>query len=172
MADYFTPTVIDPMIPLAAMLPLERMFLSRVFEEEVEDDAAYYFSEVGASDTVFLPAADVRVALDLMTPDQSRLAQKIIDEQADAILGEGDIELELCDDLWPDVLQDIVRRAPDIDHLTATMAFSCSRMRPDGFGGLAMLITAGEIRSASTHTLFDRFFDEARANGEIDHGHS
>ena len=31
MADYYTPTVIDPMIPLAAMLPIERMFLAQVF---------------------------------------------------------------------------------------------------------------------------------------------
>ena len=29
MADYYTPTVIDPMIPLAAMLPIERLFLAQ-----------------------------------------------------------------------------------------------------------------------------------------------
>lgn len=52
------------------------------------------------------------------------------------------------------------------------MAFTCSKMRPDGFGGLAMLITAQAIRSESTHTLFDRFYAEAAANGEISHGDS
>jgi hypothetical protein len=70
------------------------------------------------------------------------------------------------------VVQDIVRRSPDLDHLTVTMAFTCSKMRPDGFGGLAMLITASSIRSGSTHTLFDRFYKEAAANGEISHGDS
>ena len=172
MADYYTPTVVDPMIPLAAMMPIERLLLSQVFNEELSGNAAYYFSEDGANDLISLPAAEVRAALDAATPDTSRLAQKLIDEQPDAILGEDDIDLDMCGDLWADVLQDIVRRSPDLDHLTVTMAFTCSKMRPDGFGGLAMLITASTIRSESTHTLFDRFYSEAAANGEIHHGDS
>jgi hypothetical protein len=172
MADYYTPTVIDPMIPLAAMLPIERLFLAQVFDEELDGESAYYCSEDGARDMISLSAADVRTALDTATPETSRLAQKLIDEQPDAILGEDDIDLDMCGDLWADVLQDIVRRSPDLDHLTVTMAFTCSKMRPDGFGGLAMLITASTIRSESTHTLFDRFYTEAAANGEISHGNS
>jgi hypothetical protein len=172
MADYYTLTVIDPMIPLAAILPIERLFLAQVFSEEVNDEAAYYFSDDGPCDLISLAAADVRAALDAATPETSRLAQKLIDEQPDAILGEEDIDLDMCGDLWPDVLQDIVRRSPDLDHLTVTMAFTCSKMRPDGFGGLAMLITGQTIRSESTHTLFDRFYTEAAASGEIRHGDS
>lgn len=172
MADYYTPTVVDPLIPLAAMLPIERLFLAQVFDEELDGETAYYYSGDGACDLISLSAEDVRAVLDAATPETSRLAQKLIDEQPDAILGDEDLELDMCGDLWPDVLQDIVRRAPDFDHLTVTMAFNCSKMRPDGFGGLAMLITASAIRSESTHTLFDRFYTEAAANGEIGHGHS
>ena len=172
MADYCTPTVVDPMIPLAAMLPIERLFLSQVFDEELTSEAAYYCSEDGARDLISLSSAEVRAALDAATPVTSRLAQKLIYAQADAILGEDDFELDECGDLWADVLQDIVRRSSDLDHLTVTMAFTCSKMRPDGFGGLAMLITASTIRSESTHTLFDRFYTEATANGEISHGNS
>lgn len=172
MADYYTPTVIEPFIPLTAMLPIERLFLAQVFSEELDGEAAYYFSEDGACDLISLSAEDVRAALDAATPETSRLAQKLIDEQPDAILGEDDIDLDMCGDLWPDVLQDIVRRSPDLDHLTVTMAFTCSKMRPDGFGGLAMLITGATIRSESTHVLFDRFYAEASANGEISHGNS
>ncbi|MBU2587002.1 MAG: hypothetical protein KJ872_02675 [Alphaproteobacteria bacterium] len=172
MADYYTPTVVDPMIPLAAMLPIERLFLSQVFDEELTSEAAYYFSENGARDLISLAASEIRAALDAATPETSRLAQKLIDELPDAILGEDDIDLDMGGDLWADVLQDIVRRSPDLDHLTVTMAFTCSKMRPDGFGGLAMLITANSIRSESTHTLFDRFYTEAAANGEISHGNS
>ena len=116
--------------------------------------------------------AEVRAALDAATPETSRLAQRLIEEHPDAILGEDDIDLDMCGDLWADVLQDIVRRSPDLDHLTVTMAFTCSKMRPDGFGGLAMMITASSIRSESTHTLFDRFYKEAAANGVISHGDS
>lgn len=172
MADYYTPTVVEPMIPLTAMFPIERLFLAQVFDEELNGETAYYFSEAGASDLISLPAADVRAALDAATPETSRIAQKLIDEQPDAILGDDDIELDMCGDLWPDVLRDIVRRSLDLDHLTVTMAFTCSKMRPDGFGGLAMMITAAIIRSESTHTLFDRFYEEAAANGEISHGNS
>lgn len=170
MADYTNPTVIDPTIPLAAILPIERLFLAQVFEEKRDGNSAYYCSEDGARDLISLPAGEARAALDTSPPQASRLARKLIDEHSDAILGAGDIEIDMCGELWPDVLQDIVRRSPDLDHLTVTMAFTCSRMRPDGFGGLAMLITAQAIRSGSTHTLFERFYKEAAANGEISHG--
>ncbi len=170
MADYYTPTVLEPFIPLSAMLPIERLFLAQVFDEEIADETAYYYSEEGANDLIFMPAGDVRAALDAAKPDTSRLAQKLLEEQPDAILGEDDIELDMCGDLWADVLQDIVRRSPGLDHLTVTMAFTCSKMRVDGFGGLAMLITAETIRSESTNTLFDRFYKESQANGEIGHG--
>lgn len=172
MADYYTPTVVEPMIPLAAMLPIERLFLAQVFSEEVTCETAYYYSDDGACDLIYLDAEAVRSALDATSPETSSLARKLIDEQADAILGDEEIALDECGDLWAEVLQEIVRRSPDIDHLTVTMAFTCSKMRPDGFGGLAMLITASEIRSGSTHTLFDRFYKEAHANGEISHGDS
>ncbi len=172
MADYYTPTVVEPMIPLTAMLPIERLFLAQVFSEEIEGEAAYYYSEDGACDLIYLDAEAVRTALDAASVETSSLARKLINEQPDAILGDEEIELDACGDLWAEVLQDIIRRSPDLDHLTVTMAFTCSMMRPDGFGGLAMLITASEIRSASTHTLFDRFYAEASANGEISHGDS
>jgi hypothetical protein len=172
MADYYTPTVIEPMIPMAAMLPIERLFLAQVFSEEVVDETAYYSSEDGPSDLVFFPADEVRAALDAASPETSRLAKKLLDEHDEAIRGDEEIELDMCGDLWPDVLQDIVRRSPDLDHLTVTMAFTCSKMRSDGFGGLAMLITATTVRSESTNTLFDSFYTEAAANGEISHGNS
>ena len=172
MADYYTPTVIDPVIPIAAMLPIEQLFLAQVFSEEVDGVAAYYYSDDGATDLIFLDADAVRTALDAASLETSSLAKKLLGGHGEAILGDEEIELDMCGELWPEVLQDIVRRSPDLDHLTVTMAFTCSKMRPDGFGGLAMMITADAVRSESTHTLFDRFYTEARANGEISHGDS
>ena len=172
MADYYTPTVIEPMIPLAAILPIERLFLAQVFSEEVDGETAYYCSDDGASDLITLDAKAVRTALEATSAETSSLAKKLLDEHGDAIQGDEEIEIDECGDLWADVLQDIVRRSPDLDHLTVTMAFTCSKMRPDGFGGLAMLITASTIRPESASTLFDRFYAEAAANGEISHGDS
>lgn len=172
MADYYTPTVVDPVIPLAAILPIEQMFLSQVFDEDVDDGIVYYFSEDGIRDLIFFDPAEVREALKSTDHASSRLAAKLRDEYVEEIQGDEEFELDLCGDLWVDVLQDIVRRAPDLDHLAVTMAFTCSKMRPDGFGGLAMLITADTIRSDSTNTLFDRFYTKAFAAGEIRHGDS
>lgn len=172
MADYYTPTVVDPVIPVSSMLPIEIMFLAQVFDEQVENGAAYYSSEDGANDLIFLDPKEVRKALETTEHSSSRLVAKLLNEHADAIQGDKEIEFDMAGDLWPDVLQDIVRRSPELQELTVTMAFTCSKMRPDGFGGLAMLITAAKIRSESTHTLFDRFYKEAAANGELGHGHS
>lgn len=172
MADYYTPAVVEPAIPNAAMLPIERTFLAKVFDEELAGTRAYYFSEDGPNDLIFLDSKDVREALDAADRASSSLVRKLLDEYAEAILDDDEIELDMCGDLWPYVLQDIVRRSPDLDHLTVTMAFTCSKMRLDGFGGFAMMITAAEIRSGSTQTLFDRFYEEARENGEISHGDS
>ncbi len=172
MADYYTPTVVEPMIPLTAILPIERLFLAKVFSEEIEGETAYYCSDDGAPDLITLDAEAVRTALGATSAETSSLTKKLIDEHGGAILGDEEIELDMCGDLWADVLQDVVRRSPDLDHLTVTMSFTCSKMRLDGFGGLAMLITANNIRSESTQTLFDRFYKEAAANGEISHGNS
>src|SRR3546814_872736 len=114
------------------MLPIVRLFLAQVLDEEIADETAYYYREDGANDLIVRPAAGVRAALDGAKPDTSRLAQELLDEQPDAILGEDDIELDMCGDLWADVLQDIVRRSPDLDQLTVTMAFTCSKLRVDG----------------------------------------
>ncbi|MBL0000494.1 MAG: hypothetical protein IPO97_05535 [Sphingomonadales bacterium] len=110
--------------------------------------------------------------LDAASPETSRLAQRLIEEHPDATRDE-EIELDECGDLWADVLQDIVRRSPDLDHLTVTMAFTCSKMRPDGFVGLAMPSPPAASGRNRPNTLFDRFsYKEAAANGEISHGDS
>ena len=167
MADYFTPTVVEPMIPSSAILPVEAMFLAQAFEAESEDGLIYYFGETGANELVFFDPKELREALNLADHTSSRLVAKLRAEYAEMLVGEDEFEFDVAGDLWPEVLQDIVRRAPDLEELTVTMAFTCSKMRPDGFGGLAMLITAAAIRSGSTHTLFETFYAEASANGEI-----
>lgn len=170
MADYYTPTVVEPMIPSAAALPVEALFLAQVFDAESSDGLTYYFSEQGACDLVFFDPADVRDALGATDHSSSRLVAKLLEDHAEALAGDQEFAFDLAGDMWPEVLQDIVRRTPELGELTVTMAFTCSKMRPDGFGGLAMLITAGAIRSGSTHTLFETFYSEASANGEISPG--
>jgi hypothetical protein len=172
MADYHTPTVIEPMIPVSAVLPVEGMFLAHVLDAEIDSSAVYYFSEQGANDLVFFDPEELREALDAADHSSSRLVTRLLEDHADALRGDDDIEFDLAGDLLPQVLQDIVRRTPDLDAIYVTMAFTCTKMRPDGFGGLAMLITNETIRSESTNALFERFYEEAIAKGEISSGNA
>lgn len=172
MADYHTPTVIEPVIPVSAVLPVEGMFLAHVFDTEIDSSAVYYFSEQGANDLVFFNPEELCEALAAADHSSSRLVTKLLEDHADALRGNDDIEFDLAGDLWPQVLQDIVRRTPELDAIYVTMAFTCTKMRPDGFGGLAMLITNETIRSESTNARFERFYEEAIAKGEISSGNT
>jgi hypothetical protein len=46
MADYHSPTVVQPDIPVAAMTPLERRLLCELFEHEGNDQAVYFFARL------------------------------------------------------------------------------------------------------------------------------
>ena len=60
-------------------------------------------------------------------------------------------------------MQDIVCRSPTLDHVTAVSAFTCSRMRPDGFGGMAVVITADFVRGKSTNDILEDFLSSDAA---------
>ena len=62
---------------------------------------------------------------------------------------------------WQSVFQDIIRRSPTLRYVTAVSAFTCSRMRPDGFGGMAVVITAAEVIGKSTGDIVHDFLNEA-----------
>ena len=62
---------------------------------------------------------------------------------------------------WECLLQDIVRRSPTLRYVTAIASFDCSKIRPGGFGGMAVLITADRIIGKSTHDLLQEFLAEA-----------
>src|SRR5207253_8321210 len=72
-----------------------------------------------------------------------------------------EIELDVTDMSWESVFQDIVRRSASLRYITAVSAFTCSRMRPDGFGGMAVLITPTAIIGKSTADIVEDFLNEA-----------
>ncbi len=54
MADYFTQTVFQEIIPDADMTTLERLLLSHIFQAERDGDGWYFFSEQGPDDMLYL----------------------------------------------------------------------------------------------------------------------
>ena len=70
-------------------------------------------------------------------------------------------EIDLSGTSWEYIFQDIVRRSPTLDCVTIVSAFTCTKMRRDGFGGMAVLITADAIEGKSTNDVLEDFLAEA-----------
>ncbi|RFB76633.1 hypothetical protein [Methylovirgula sp. 4M-Z18] len=169
MADYHSPTVVEPNIPVADMTPLERLILDLVFDTEGDDAGIYYHSWCGPADIVTLPVGELRAAFTASHQQgESTIGRHVAGLLAryDAEAGDDppdDIDVDLTDiDVgWDRMFQDIVHRSTTLDEIVVTTAFTCTKMRPDGFGGSVMLITADAIRSRSTTDILEEFANEA-----------
>ncbi|AEI04532.1 hypothetical protein OCA5_pHCG300870 (plasmid) [Afipia carboxidovorans OM5] len=169
MTDYHSPTVVQPNIPPADMTPLERLILDLAFDAESETDGIYFHSECGPSDIVTLSVEDLRTAFEASRDRGESSIGKYVsalltrhDEQAgDDPPDDIDVDLTDSENGWDQMFQDIVRRSATIDEIVVTSAFTCTRMRPNGFGGSVMLITADAIRYCSTADMLEKFWNEA-----------
>jgi hypothetical protein len=160
MADYFTPTVIQPTIPIADLAPLERLLLSHVFNAECQGDRLYFYADERPADMIWLDRARLEAALAHSRIENT--ATKLVTEQLARVPADNvEIDLEFSYRAWQEIFQDIVRRSPTLRYVTAVSAFTCSTMRPDGFGGMAVLITADNIMGKSTSDIVEDFLNEA-----------
>jgi len=167
MADYFAHTVIQQTIPEADMTPLERLLLSRIFDCEPDGNGWYFFAEQNPSTMIFATRAELEEAL-VAAPDIESAAHRHVTDLLAAIdAGASDIDLDLSGISWEFFFQDIVKRSRTLAYISVVAAFTCSKMRPDGFGGMAVLITREAIVSKSTNDLLEDFLSEAG----LDDGH-
>ncbi len=161
MADYYSPTVIQPSIPDADMTPPERLLLSHIFDAECDGEDWYFFSEQGPSDMLCVERAALDAALAESEGADESAANKFVkehlpDPQSEAPLP-SDLDLDLSTTSWEFIMQDVVRRSPTLRYVSAVSSFTCSRMRPDGFGGAVVVISAEKIVGKSTNDLLDEF---------------
>src|SRR5579863_2360825 len=161
MTDYYSPTVIQPPIPVAAMTPLERFLLENIFGAEPVGDDLYFYAEEGPVDFIVLSRAEIKAALAASNGTAGTAATFVAERLSQAASEEAEIDLDLSGaSIWEFIFQEIVRRSPTLRYITAITSFECSKMRPDGFGGMAVLITADRIISKSTHDLIAEFLAE------------
>lgn len=162
MADYFTPTVIQPAIPVADITPLERLLLSHIFNAEPDGEGLYFYADERPADMIWLDRAPIEAALAQSPASVDSAAATFVTEQLARVPADNvEIELDFSDMSWEAIFQDIVRRSASLRYVTATSAFTCSKMRPDGFGGMAVLITATAIMGKSTSAIIEDFLAEA-----------
>ena len=163
MADYFTPIVIQQTIPEADMSPLERLLLSHVFEAERDGDGWYFFAESQPDDIIIVARAALEAAL--------AASQLVVDNTANSFVTkllaslkdedqDGHLDLDLSETSWEFIFQDIVRRSSTLRYVSAVSSFTCSRMRPDGFGGAVVVISADAILGKSTNDLLEEFIEQ------------
>jgi hypothetical protein len=172
MTDYHSPTVVQPTIPNADMTPLERLLLTRIFEAEPDGNGLYFFAEIGPCNAFELAVAGLYTALRQSTSVASTANDYFVMRMADIGDHETHIDLALSGmfsgsgqdsargQAWELILQDIVRRSPTLDYVTVVSAFTCTKMRPDSFGGMAVLITADSIKGKSTNDILEDFLAE------------
>ena len=170
MADYFTPTVVQPTIPIADMTPLERLLLTRIFEAEPDGDGLYFFAEEGPADMITVNRDELTAALADSQAADSAANTYVVERLSQISADETIVDLDLSGTSWEFLFQDIVRRSPVLDNVTVISAFTCNKMRPDGFGGMAVLITADAIKGKSTNDLLEDFLAEAGPGSKADAG--
>jgi hypothetical protein len=162
MADYFTPTIIQPAIPASDMTPLERLLLSHVFHAQPDGDRFYFSAHETPADMIWLDRTPLEAALaQSMAAAHSTAVIRVIERLTQIPADNVEIELDFSDLYWQAIFQDIIRRSATLKYVTAVSAFTCSKMRPDGFGGMAVLITADTVMGKSTSDIVEDFLNEA-----------
>jgi hypothetical protein len=162
MADYFTPTVIQPAIPAGDITPLEHLLLSHIFNAEHDGNRLYFYADEGPADTMWLDRARLEAALAQSRSAAGDTAPTVVAEQLRRLPADNvEIELDFSDRSWEAIFRDIIRRSPTLRYITVVSAFTCSKMCPDGFGGMAVLITADNVMRKSTSDIVEDFLTEA-----------
>jgi hypothetical protein len=164
MADYFTPTVIQQTIPDEDMTPLELLLLSHFFDVERDGEGWYFFSEQGPSDILYIERTALEAALAASehasdSSANSFVSKHLPDPQATGPLP-SHLDLDLSTTSWEFIMQDIVKRSSTLAYVSVVSFFTCSKMRPDGFGGAVVVISDDEILGKSTNDLLEEFLEE------------
>ncbi len=162
MADYYTPTVVQPSIPVADMTLLERLILTHILDGDQDGEAIYFYSETGPAECFSVALPDLREAISQSASTASFLADYLAPQLANANAGEDDIDIDLTDTSWEFILRDIVKRSQTIGSIRVISSYTCSCMRPDGFGGSVAVITADGVLFNSTYEMEAQLLDRAR----------
>ncbi len=166
MADYFSPTVVRPSIPAAAITPLELDILSQMFDCEQDGSGIYFCSSEGPADTVSIAVDTLKASLAISSDTPSVLADIVRGELGTIASDLEEIDLDLSILGEARIFRDIVRRCAQLDAVTIVSAWTCSKMRPDGFGGGITVVTADHILSNSTAQMECELLDRVE-HGEL-----
>lgn len=160
MPNYYSPTVIQQIIPDADMTELEFLFLSNIFTAEREGDGWYFFAEEQPEEIITLERAEMEAAISASGDIESAAGAYAVRHFANYPAEAAQIEFDLSIKSWEWLFQDIIRRSATLSFVTSVTSYCCSKMRSDGFGGLAVLITVDQIKGKSTDDILLHYLNE------------
>jgi hypothetical protein len=99
----------------------------------------YFHDDEGPANVIWLDRAPIEAAIAQSKNAIGSTAASVVTKQLTQLPADNvEIELDFSDRSWISIFQ--VRLSPTLLYVTAVSAFICSKMRPDGFGGMAGLI--------------------------------
>jgi hypothetical protein len=171
MADYYTQLVVQQTIPSALISPFEQLLLSAMLEHEQTGEEIYYFASEQVRGFPSISRIELTEVL-AASPQRSRLKTFVSEQIARHPDDCPHVDLDFTASVFGSdahliILQDIVRRSKGaLPYLTIGAAYTCSKMRPDGFGGMCIMIAPRAIRYWSTYDVLERFtarFEKSQA---------
>lgn len=171
MPNYYSTVAVHEPLPLALLSTLEREILDAAFQDaRPEGEAVHLFASEAAGGFMEMHLPALRKAFESL-PDKDTgvgrlLAAALKGAEDDGIAADGMATIDIDEDAWLAVLQDISARLPQ-RMIRITVAWTCSKPEPQATGGSAMLVTPKSIFRGSTDSLMAQFIDEA--NQEIGH---
>src|ERR1700752_2925008 len=119
MADYFSPTVIQPTTPVGHITQLERLLLSHIFAAEPDGEGLYFYADEGPAGMIWLDRAPPEAALAQSSAASDSTATSLVTAQLARVPADNaEIELDVGDS-WQAIFQDIVRRSRSLRYVTA-----------------------------------------------------
>jgi hypothetical protein len=162
VADYHSPTVVNPIIPLSDLNELEMLLLTNIFEfDEVHEKGLYFHHWESPQTIISLDRQKFRSAAAKARYDECSPLAELLKQEKATPRGEKEIELDLSEVSYEFLFQNIIQRSQTLKYVTITTSFTCSKMRADGFGGMATVITADTIGGKSTHDIIGELLEEA-----------
>ncbi|WP_034999335.1 hypothetical protein [Beijerinckia mobilis] len=158
MADYYSPTVVQQIIPEEDMTELEKAVLLEIFQYAETGKGVYLFHEDRPQDHITIQPEDYARLLAAPDDGSSTLLTWLREHRP---AGATDSTwLDMSEFSYENILQDVVKRSRTIIYISVITSWTCSKMRSDGFGGMASFITAKGIQCHSTAQFLEDCLDQ------------
>jgi hypothetical protein len=163
MSNCYTPTVVPQTVPNDDMTPLERLLLTNIFDADDINGKHYFYAEECPQTMLTLDKAELDAAIAASQEHPSSALPAIQEQLSHCEPDQSIIYLDQSGFSWETIFQDIVRRSNKLDYISVISSFTCSKMEPTAFGGMAVLITGTSIRGKSTEDILEELLEEEEA---------